>query len=1142
MTLSTLRRSASITAFAALAVSTFACGGADPVAVPKARIVSFNADPSTVVPGQSSLLRFEVSGATTVRIDTTEGVNVLPDTASRGASGSIVTPALNTTTIFVLKAKNASGVSSSTVTVTVDDGTAPKIGNFVVSPTEIIAGNSATLSWQSENGVGARIEVQGNQVYGVPAAQVSLGSHSVSPGQTETYTYVLVANDGTLLERQVTLTVLPAVPGPQIAAFAATPNPIDPGQSTTLTWQVQDASQVRITDAAGQEIYSGSNLSGSQALMPLQPTVYTLVATGADNQTAMQMTTVTVNGPAVAQVIAFAASPGQIDLGDAATLSWQVQDATGGITIDAGGQRIHSDAMVSGTFTVSPTQTTVYTLTAINPNGNATAQTTVSLNPVPGPQVISFTANPVVGPQGATVDLAWSTQDATSVRILAGTAEVFVSTTAVVSGTFAAPTTGVTTVFTLEALDAGLPTATQTLTVYGHAAPSINALTVNPAFITGPTLVTVAWNVSSVSGLTLAQDGASVPGFVAVSTTTASVDLQGSLQVMLTGAATFEMVASSAGGSVTQQAAVSLSGPTLSEVEPNDTLAQAQPIAGSTVLTGTLAPVDDVDIFRITVGANGNVLAETSDGMGGCSTDTVVILADLQGNTIALDDNSGQGNCSRLDPTQDPLAAELPAGDYLIGVVHAQTTGTGAYVLSVEVGAPGCGNGVIEVSQSELCDFGDVINGDGCSSSCQLEVHPTVISGTGGTVQVSLPNANSIAVIQVNVNAGQSVTATAADAGSLTCNSVSTAMNFADSAFGFLGAKSDGGPTGTAGDCAAIHFPADAFATNLSTGAYYLVVFNTGAVSGLVDVTVGIESPVCGNGLVETNAGEQCDNTGGAGQVPCNMMCQVASAAVLTLPAVGPQTLSGTLTTGPSLYEINVTQPIYLRAETFSPNVAGGCADDTVLELYTSTFGFLGIDDDGGTDACSRITENQAFSRVEPGRYWLVVAEYSAGPIAAYDLVIDALAVTAMSPAIEVEPNDTQAVAQVTGLSGPGVANLQGATNPDGDDDVYSFTVPANTTLTLNARTYDTYGNPIVCTASNGACDTRLFLETAGTESSAPGGGEVAFSDDIGTTEWCSAISGVALPGGTNGATYYLRVQAYNDTGLMYYFLNIALQ
>lgn len=1142
MTLRTLGRPAALTVFAALAATTFACGGSDPVTLPKARIVSFTAEPSTVVPGQSSLLRFEVSGASTVRIDTADGANVLPDTSSQGASGSIVTPALDVTTTFVLTAKNNAGVSSSTVTVTVDDGNGPKIGSFGVSPSEITAGATATLSWQSENGVGARIEVLGTQVYGVPAQDVSLGSYDVSPTDTVTYTFVLVAADGTLLERQATLTVLPSVPGPQITTFSASPTPVDPGQATTLTWQVQDASQVLITDGAGQEIYAGPNLSGTQILMPAQTTTYTLVATGASNQTVMQTTTVVVNGPVVAQVTAFTANPTQIDSGNSATLSWQVQDAPGGVTIDADGQTVHTDAALMGTFTASPTQTTVYTLTAINSNGNATAQATVTVNPLPGPQVTSFTANPVVVAQGSNVDLSWTTQDATSVRILSGTTEVFVSTTAVTSGTFSAAIAADVTVFTIEALDTGAPTASQTVTVYGHAAPSINALTVNPTFITGPAMVTVSWDASNVSSLTLAQDGVAVPGFTVVSSTTAAVASQGSLQVMLSGPATFELAATSAAGTTTQQVMVTMTGPALMEIEPNDTLAQAQPIPVPALLTGALSPAADLDIYRITVGANGNVLAETSDGMGGCVTDTVLILADLQGNTIAFDENSGTGNCSRLDPTQDSLAGDLAAGDYLIGVLHAVDTGTGPYTLSVQVGVPGCGNGVVETSQTEACDFGDVVNGDGCSSTCQLEVHPTVISGTGGTVQVSLTTPNTIAVIQVNVTAGQSVTATAADAGALTCNTVSTAMNFADSTFALRGGKSDGGPTGTAGTCAAIYYPADAFATDLSAGSYYLVVFNTGTGGGSVDVTVGIESPACGNGVVEINAGEQCDNNGGAGQVPCDMLCQVAAAAVVNLPAAGPQTLSGSLTTGPVLYELNVTQPIYVRAETFSPNVAGGCADDTVLELYTSTFGFLGNDDDGGTNSCSRITENVAFSRVEPGRYWLVVAEFNSGAIAAYDVVIDSLAVGATSPDIEVEPNDTQAVAQVTGLSGPGIANVQGTTNPDGDDDVYSFTVPANTTLTLNARTYDTFGNPIVCTASNSASDTRLFLETAGVESTVPGGGELAYNDDIGTTEWCSAISGVALAGGTTGATYYLRVQAFNDTGLINYFLNVALQ
>lgn len=1229
MTLRTLRRPSLLLCLGVTALGATACGGGDPVTLPTPTIQSFTAEPSTVVPGQTALLRYQVVGATSIRIDTDQGVNVLPETTSAQTMGSIVSPTLDQTTNFVLTALNSAGESKSTVTVTVDDGTTPVIDLFSAAPTTITEGESATLSWQTKNGVGARIEVAGNQIYGVPADQVDSGSYMITPTATETYTFVLVAADGSLPTQEVTVTVNPSVGGPVVQDFSASANPIDPGASTTLNWQVMDASMVSITDGAGQVVYGGTDLTGSQSVSPAATTTYTLVATDANSQTAMRMVTVTVNPPAGAQVTSFAANPTAVDPGNASTLSWQVQDAPGGITIEADGQNVHTDSALTGSFSVSPTQSTLYTLTAISPNGNATATALVTVNGTPGaaqvvsftaspttinagassalswqvqdapggitieaggqtlhtnaaasgtfsvsptqsttytltaisplgnatatvmvsvgvvtgPQVSSFTASPTQGTLGMTSDLSWMTTNATSVRILSGATELFNSTTMVASGSFAATLPADVNVFTIEALQAGQPTASQTLTVYGHAVPTINSFTVTPPAITGPTTVNVAWDVANVSGLTLTQDGVAVPGFVTVTSTTVAGPSQGSLPVMLTGPATFELVATSAAGSASQQVQVTL-GMVLTEIEPNNTLAQAQPIPATGALTGALTPAGDLDIFRITVGAGGNVLAETSDGLGGCATDTVLILADLQGNTITFDEDGGAlGGCSRIDPTVDGLAGDLPAGDYLIGVLHQDdVAGTGAYTLNVQVGTPACGNDIIEASTNEQCDFGDVLNGDGCSSTCQLEINPTVISGTGGTVSVNLATPDSIAVIQVDVTAGQSITATAADAGGTTCNVANTVMNLGDAQFNLLGQKADGGPTGTAGDCATIRFPEDLFATDLSAGSYFLVVFNGNATGGgTVQVTVGINSPVCGNGVVETNANEQCDNAGGAGQVPCNAMCQVATAGTVSLPSAAPQTLSNSIVSGAQIIQVNVTSPIYLRAETFSPTV-GGCADDTVLELYDVNFAFLGGDDDGGTNACSLINENAFYARLDVGQYWLVVSEYNGGAITAYQVVLDALAITAASPVAQVEPNDTQATAQVTGLTGPGVLDVHGSIDPDGDDDVYSFTVPANTTVTLNARTYDTFGSPTMCSTSVDATDTRMFLEAEGTEATGPGTGELAYNDDVAATQYCSAISAQTLSGGTTGATFYLRVQGYNDTGLRQYFLNISLQ
>lgn len=77
---------------------------------------------------------------------------------------------------------------------------------------------------------------------------------------------------------------------------------------------------------------------------------------------------------------AFASSPSAIIAGQSTTLSWSTTNATAA-SIDNGVGSVPA----TGSVTVAPTQTTVYTLTATGAGGSATAQTNVTVSP-PGPR------------------------------------------------------------------------------------------------------------------------------------------------------------------------------------------------------------------------------------------------------------------------------------------------------------------------------------------------------------------------------------------------------------------------------------------------------------------------------------------------------------------------------------------------------------------------------------------------------------------------------------------------------------------------------------------------------------------------------------------------------------------------------------
>jgi hypothetical protein len=112
------------------------------------------------------------------------------------------------------------------------------------------------------------------------------------------------------------------------------------------------------------------------------------------------------------------------------------------------------------------------------------------------------------------------------------------------------------------------------------------------------------------------------------------------------------------------------------EVEPNDTVAQAQTVALGTHVEANLA-AGEQDWFAFTLAAPTQVHARTSGNFAvSPSVDTYVAIYDAAGaNRLAWDDNS-DGNHSDCGVT-------LPAGAYTVLVMGKATTTTGAYGMDL---------------------------------------------------------------------------------------------------------------------------------------------------------------------------------------------------------------------------------------------------------------------------------------------------------------------------------------------------------------------------------------------------------------------------------------------------------------------------
>lgn len=250
-------------------------------------------------------------------------------------------------------------------------------------------------------------------------------------------------------------------------------------------------------------------------------------------------------------VVKFSVSPSSVNPGEAAILSWEVQNASS-VSIDPA----IPNAASAGAEKVAPSSTTTYILTASNKAGStrSTALLTVAGTggipqaPVSGLPVITFfAASPSSISPGAFSALSWTTFNATSVKI-SGIGNVGTSGTTSVS-----PAS--TTNYILEATN-GSSSASASTVVFvvgiatpppaSLAVPTILSFTASPTNVAAGGSTVLSWN-------TLNATSASIAGF-------GPVPVSGSLSVNTagTGSITFSLTATNSAGNSYANATISV--------------------------------------------------------------------------------------------------------------------------------------------------------------------------------------------------------------------------------------------------------------------------------------------------------------------------------------------------------------------------------------------------------------------------------------------------------------------------------------------------------------------------------------------------------------------------------------------------------
>lgn len=449
---------------------------------------SFTASPASVISGGTSTLNWSAPGATSFTVSS--DVGDAPGT--QFGNSATVKPWVTTT--YTIVARNTAGSDTRTLTLNVTPaGPKPSIVTFTAAPTSLVAGQSTTLAWTTTGATSLSISPL---VGTVPGPN---GTISIAPLATTTYKLTATNANGSTT-KNVTVNVTPAPP--VIAEFTATPTTILAGNSTTLGWSLTGATSLLISPSVGS--VTGSSVSVS----PTTTTTYTLSAMNSGG-TVTKTVTVAVTQPVPPPVIgAFFASPSTITLGGSSTLNWSVTGATSlSVSANLGAS---PGAVTGNSVAVSPTGTTVYTLTAANAGGTLTQSITVEvITPVPLPVIASFTASPATISSGSST-LSWNVTGATSLSILANVG----SNPGTVTGTSFAVSPQATTTYTLSATNAS-GTVTKTVTVTVVAPPpgiSIDSLIATPDNVNPGDAVTLSWVVTGTDSLWMSADNGGDPG------------------------------------------------------------------------------------------------------------------------------------------------------------------------------------------------------------------------------------------------------------------------------------------------------------------------------------------------------------------------------------------------------------------------------------------------------------------------------------------------------------------------------------------------------------------------------------------------------------------------------------------------------
>jgi hypothetical protein len=311
------------------------------------RVFSFKASSTNVTMGETVVLSWITANATSVEII---GLEKTPEEALPLIGSIEVWPLASTS--YVLIAKGPGGVVSQTVTVNVEASGDVEIEYFKASSSNILLGETVTLSWKTC--CAKSIKIIGLEKEPEETLPLS-GTLEVFPMATTTYILQAVGFNGEMVTKTVTVNVNQAKPA-KIKYFTASPEECYEGEDVTLSWSVENAKAIAIRD-----LKTGLAATDSIVVNPTSTTTYVLEAYGYDGSHVTAEVTVNVKEKPV--ITSFTASATEVSKGQLVTLKWTTENATKCEIVTNDGL-VLPNRPANGQISITPNHTRTFTLKA----------------------------------------------------------------------------------------------------------------------------------------------------------------------------------------------------------------------------------------------------------------------------------------------------------------------------------------------------------------------------------------------------------------------------------------------------------------------------------------------------------------------------------------------------------------------------------------------------------------------------------------------------------------------------------------------------------------------------------------------------------------------------------------------------------